>query len=40
MAYQSNHQLDLQGFRRGVDTGLKNDWNVFFNVTTYFQDIC
>jgi len=34
--YQSNHNLDLSTYRRGRDTGLKNDWNVFFNVTTYF----
>ncbi len=34
--YQSNHKLDLTTYRRGVDTGLKNDWNVFFNVTSYF----
>jgi hypothetical protein len=27
---------DLKSYRRGVDTGLKNDWNVFANVTTYF----
>ncbi len=33
---QSNHNLDLTTFRRGRDTGLKNDWNVFFNVTRYF----
>lgn len=36
VTYQSNHNLDLTTFRRGVDTGLKNDWNVFFNVTSYF----
>jgi len=34
--FQSNHNLDLSTFRRGRDTGLKNDWNVFFNVTRYF----
>jgi len=34
--YQSNHNLDLSTFRRGRDTGLKNDWNLFFNLTTYF----
>lgn len=36
LAYQSNHQLDLRTFRRGVNTGLKNDWNAFFSVTSYF----
>jgi len=36
MTYQSNHKLDLSTYRRGVNTGLKNDWNVFFNVTSYF----
>jgi len=34
--FQSNHNLDLSTFRRGRDTGLKNDWNIFFNITTYF----
>ena len=33
---QSNHNLDLTNFQRGQDAGLKNDWNVFFNVTQYF----
>ncbi len=36
VTYQSNHKLDLMTYRRGRDTGLKNDWNVFFNVTSYF----
>jgi len=36
VTYQSNHKLDLRTYRRGADTGLKNDWNVFFNVTSYF----
>ena len=26
----------LKSFRRGVDTGLEGDWNVFLNVTSYF----
>ena len=36
VTFQSNNNLDLTTFRRGRDTGLKNDWNVFFNVTKYF----
>ena len=27
---------DLNAFRRGRDTGLTNDWNVFASVTSYF----
>ena len=34
--YQQNIDKDLKSFRRGADTGLTNDWNVFLNVTTYF----
>ena len=33
---QKNFDVDLSSLRRGVDTGLENDWNVFFNVTSYF----
>lgn len=33
---QSNRNQDLTAFRRAKDTGLRNDWNLFFNVTTYF----
>jgi len=33
---QKNVDKDLKSFRRGRDTGLKNDWNLFFNITTYF----
>jgi hypothetical protein len=33
---EKNYNLDLTSLRRGVETGLKGDWNVFFNVTTYF----
>ncbi len=33
---QKNYKLDLTSHRRGVDTGLTNDWNIFLNVTTYF----
>jgi hypothetical protein len=29
-----NFDEDFFSLKRGVDTGLKNDWNVFFNVTT------
>jgi len=33
--WQQNVDKDLRTFRRGEDTGLKNDWNLFFNITTY-----
>jgi hypothetical protein len=33
---EKNTKIDLTSLKRGVDTGLKNDWNLFFNVTTYF----
>ncbi len=34
--YQHNVDEDLRSFRRGENTGLTNDWNIFFNLTTYF----
>ena len=33
---QKNVDKDLNSFRRGRETGLTNDWNVFLSVTTYF----
>ena len=36
VTYQKNFDVDLKSFRRGEDTGLVNDQNIFFNVTTYF----
>lgn len=33
---QKNVDKDLQTLRRGRDTELDNDWDVFFNVTSYF----
>ena len=33
---QFNVDEDLQAYRRGRDTGLQNDWNVFFSITRYF----
>ena len=36
MTYQRNLDIDLRSFRRGEDTGLKNDWNMFFNIVSYF----
>ena len=33
---QKNYKVELTSLRRGIDTGVKNDWNVFINVTTYF----
>ena len=34
--YQKNVDEDLRSFRRGVDTGLTGDWNVFFSISRYF----
>ncbi|MEH6592909.1 MAG: hypothetical protein V7746_21755 [Halioglobus sp.] len=34
--YQLNVDKDLSTFRRGRDTELENDWNVFLNITSYF----
>ncbi len=34
--WQQNVDEDLNTFRRGRDTGLKNDWNLFVNITSYF----
>ena len=36
LTYQKNFDVDLKSFRHGSDTGLNNDQNIFFNVTTYF----
>jgi hypothetical protein len=33
---QKNFDVDLRTFRRGEDAGHANDWNAFFNITTYF----
>ena len=33
---QQQLDKDLNAFRRGRDTGLTNDWNIFASVTTYF----
>ena len=33
---QKFFDVDLRTLRRGIDTGLENDWNVFFNVTRFF----
>lgn len=34
---QKNFDVDLRSFSRGPGEDLENDFNVFFNVTTYFQ---
>jgi len=34
--YQKNADEDLRSFRRGVDTGLTGDWNIFFSISRYF----
>ncbi len=34
---QKNLDVDLNSFRWGENTGAKNDWNVFFNITRYFK---
>lgn len=36
VTFQQNLDKDLKTFRRGGDTGLKNDWNMYFNITSYF----
>lgn len=36
ITFQKNFDIDLNTFRRGEETGATNDWNVFFNVTSYF----
>lgn len=36
VTFQKNIDKDLRAFRRERDSGLKNDWNVFSNVTMYF----
>ena len=36
LTYQKNFDVDLKTYRRGSDTGLVNDQNIFFSVTTYF----
>lgn len=33
---QKNVDIDLQSYQRGENTGLKNDWNAFLYLTTYF----
>lgn len=33
---QKNVDIDLRSFRRGPDTGLTNDYNIFVNVNSYF----
>ncbi|BDY11901.1 hypothetical protein [Hydrogenimonas cancrithermarum] len=36
LTYQKNFDVNLMSFRRGAETGLKNDQNIFLNFTTYF----
>jgi hypothetical protein len=36
ITWQKNFDIDLNTFRRGEDSGINNDWNVFFNVTSFF----
>jgi hypothetical protein len=33
---QKNVDVDLRSFRREPSRDLENDWNIFFNVTSYF----
>ena len=33
-----NIDIDLRSFRRGLTTGLKNDCNIFFNISKYFLE--
>ena len=34
--FQKNYDVDLRTFRRGEDTELKNDWNIFAAIQAYF----
>jgi len=34
--FQQNFDIDLNTYRRSHDSGLKNDYNLFVNITTYF----
>ena len=36
ITFQKNVDVDLNTYRRGVNTGLQNDWNLFASMTTYF----
>ncbi len=36
LTYQKNLNKDLRSLRRGHDSGLTNDQNIFLNITTYF----
>jgi len=36
LTFQKNLDVDLNAFRRGRDTGLKNDWNLFLSTSMYF----
>lgn len=36
VTYQKNFDVDLGSHKRGNDTGLNNDQNIFLSVTTYF----
>ena len=36
MTLQKNFDKDLKTYRRDESSGLKNDWNIFLNVTSYF----
>jgi hypothetical protein len=36
LTYQKNYDVDLKTFRRDRDSGLVNDQNIFFQVTSYF----
>ena len=33
---EKNFDVDLRTLRRGENTGLENDWSLFFNVSRYF----
>lgn len=36
LTYQKNYDVTLRSYKRGKDTGLNNDQNIFFSITTYF----
>ena len=36
VSYQANYDVDLRSFKRGASTGLTNNQNIFFNITTFY----
>lgn len=36
LTYQKNFDVSLKSYKRDIDSGLNNDQNIFFSVTSYF----